>query len=603
MTLNNSQQLLQQASVFLQQRRPQQAVVTLRKALKLNPRSSQALNMLGVALLYKGDLLGSKKAFQKSIKINPSDPGPHSNLGSLYTRQKEFESAARAYQSALSLKPNSLDILYRLALTYRKTANNDRAKSLLKKLLNLSPAHSDGNAAIGLIYQDEGDNDKANYHYDKCLDINPRSLVAIHNKAVILKSQKEYEAALVLLTQAVKINPKIADIHQNMGSCYASLGETALAVKAFEKALQLEPLSTSHHHWLNQMLWVEGSSDFLKSYHNAIKRAPESHFLRRELVYKLTLAGDLDEASEQSKYLLQHDSKNPSNFKLYGVVLRKQKKFEQAVITHLQALQMDPDNLSCQEELATSHLSNGDYKKAMPVISGLIAQDDLHQGYIALKSTALRIAESDEYYALCDYETLVLKTIIETPQGYSSLAEFNQELQSHLTDLHQNQRQPLDQSLMHGTQTIDDLFECPSPVIKLLRNCFDEQMHSFLKQLPVDASHPTLARNTHKYNYSGAWSVLLRKQGFHLNHFHSHGWYSGPYYIHLPDAVHDETSKQGWVKFGEPGFDSVVPLPADLIVKPEPGLMVRFPSFVWHGTIPFESDETRMVVALDLDPV
>ncbi len=603
MAANQAQILLQQASGLLQQRQFIQAAQVLRQFLKLSPRNSQALNMLGVALLYQGDLVSSRKAFAKSIKINPIDPGAHTNLGNLYARQDKFESAIKSYQRALNLQSGLQDALYNLALSFRKVDDQQQAKTQLYKLLTIMPAHANAHSTLGLIYQDEEDYPKALEHFDKCLAIDSRSVIALHNKAVVLKLQNDNPAALLLLHKVVQIDPKIAEAHQNIGSCYAALGEAGLAQKAFSKAIELEPFNTSHHHWLNQLLWVEGSSDFLKSYYNSIKQAPESHYLRRELVYKLTLANDFDEAAEQSRYLLQYDPSNAMNYKLYGVVLRKQQKFEEAVKTHLQALHLDTDNILCQEELATSYLSNGDHTAALPIITNLISQNKLHQGYIALKATALRIAGSDQYYELYNYEKLLLKTIIETPKGYSSLAEFNQELQEHLAALHLDQRQPLDQSLMHGSQTIGDLFTSPARVIQLLKNSFDEQMQPFLNQLPVDDTHPTLSRNTRNYVYTGAWSVLLKKQGYHLNHFHSDGWYSGPYYIHLPTTVENEVEKQGWVQFGEPGFDSVIPMPADLIVKPEPGLMVRFPSYMWHGTIPFDTDETRMVVALDIDPV
>lgn len=35
---------------------------------------------------------------------------------------------------------------------------------------------------------------------------------------------------------------------------------------------------------------------------------------------------------------------------------------------------------------------------------------------------------------------------------------------------------------------------------------------------------------------------------------------------------------------------------------PEPGLLVLFPSYVWHGTAPFASDETRLSLAFVVLP-
>lgn len=497
--------------------------------------------------------------------------------------------------------PGNHHALYNLALTYYKAGNYQSAKEQLKKLLSIRSKHTAALIVLGLVYQAEEDFHHALIAFDKCLAIDAASVIALHNKSIILRHQKKYQEAVALAQAAIQLNPGIGDIHQNLGSCLVAMGKVDLAISSFESALKLEPLNSSHHHWLNQLLWKEGKNEFLNSYHSAIKSTPQAHHLRRELVYKLTLAGRLEEAEEHSSHLVKKDAANPLNFKLHGVVLRKQRRFSEAVNEHLRATKLDPENLLYQEELVTSYLGCGDSGTALPLVNKMVERDKNHQGYLALKSTALRIAGSDEYYDLCDYDKLVLRTTIEPPPGYSSVADFNGELASYLSDLHISKEHPLDQSLVNGTQTIDNLFESPHHLVKLLKDCFDVEMYRYLKQLPVDNLHPTLSRNSYKFSCMGAWSVLLHTSGFHQNHFHSHGWFSGPYYVALPDVVNDEQDKQGWIKFGEPGFDTIVPLPPDLLLKPEAGLMVRFPSFMWHGTIPFDSNQDRLVVTLDLD--
>ena len=57
------------------------------------------------------------------------------------------------------------------------------------------------------------------------------------------------------------------------------------------------------------------------------------------------------------------------------------------------------------------------------------------------------------------------------------------------------------------------------------------------------------------------------------------------------------------IKFGEPSFD--VPL-KDAIrraIQPRPGHLVLFPSYMWHGTIPFQAAQNRTTIAFDAIPV
>jgi hypothetical protein len=62
------------------------------------------------------------------------------------------------------------------------------------------------------------------------------------------------------------------------------------------------------------------------------------------------------------------------------------------------------------------------------------------------------------------------------------------------------------------------------------------------------------------------------------------------------------TTPDGCLAFGEPGIVTTPPLHAQHSVRPEAGTLVLFPSYVWHGTVPFYSDRARLTVAFDAVP-
>ena len=84
-------------------------------------------------------------------------------------------------------------------------------------------------------------------------------------------------------------------------------------------------------------------------------------------------------------------------------------------------------------------------------------------------------------------------------------------------------------------------------------------------------------------------------------HFHSKGWLSSACHIELPSVV-DGDGKEGWLAFGAPAFEGVQPLPPDHYEKPQPGRLVLFPSYMWHGTVPFSGTESRLTIAFDVVP-
>lgn len=86
--------------------------------------------------------------------------------------------------------------------------------------------------------------------------------------------------------------------------------------------------------------------------------------------------------------------------------------------------------------------------------------------------------------------------------------------------------------------------------------------------------------------------------GYHANHVHPMGWLSSACYIALPQVI--ERGREGWIKFGEPGISTAPKLEAEHFMMPAPGKLVLFPSYMWHGTVPFGGDEPRITIAFDL---
>ena len=102
------------------------------------------------------------------------------------------------------------------------------------------------------------------------------------------------------------------------------------------------------------------------------------------------------------------------------------------------------------------------------------------------------------------------------------------------------------------------------------------------------------------FRFAGSWSSRLGDAGFHVNHVHPEGWISSCYYVGVPHVVKNEKEKQGWIKFGEPSFDTG--LSPRRVLQPVPGRLVLFPSYMWHGTIPFHDASPRMTIAFDAVP-
>jgi hypothetical protein len=206
---------------------------------------------------------------------------------------------------------------------------------------------------------------------------------------------------------------------------------------------------------------------------------------------------------------------------------------------------------------------------------------------VALLATAWRLAGDARYKTLSDYDRLVKSHRITAPEGWASLDAYLADLGAALDRIHGPLTHPVGQSLRHGSQTSRNLIDYPDAPVRALFAAIDAPIRAHIAALGEACD----------YGIDSAWSVRLNSSGFHLNHVHPEGWLSSAFYVRLPAGMKEQ---EGWIKFGEPGPATAPPLPPEHFVKPEPGMLVLFPSYMWHGTVPFASDETRLTCAFDI---
>ena len=265
------------------------------------------------------------------------------------------------------------------------------------------------------------------------------------------------------------------------------------------------------------------------------------------------------------------------------------------------ARRANPGDSAALNLLVAAQLGVGDARSALRHCETLLAASPDDQYLIALQTTAWRLLGDARYETYCDYARLVVPSRLEAPMGWSSLAAFLADVKRSLDRLHDRLRHPLlFQSLRHGTETTGDLARSDDPVIRALFGAFDAPIRDYLARIG-HGEDALRRRNRGAYRFNGGWSVRLRSAGYHNSHVHPRGWISSACYIDLPDGM-DNTRPDGCLTFGVPSVRTTPPLAVEHLVRPEAGMLVLFPSYVWHGTVPFTSERTRLTVAFDVVP-
>jgi hypothetical protein len=219
-----------------------------------------------------------------------------------------------------------------------------------------------------------------------------------------------------------------------------------------------------------------------------------------------------------------------------------------------------------------------------------------------MQTTALRLLSDPRYEVLCDYDSMVLSQVLETPPGWPDLSSFLSDLSERLNALHNpHGHRLLYQSLRQGTETTQELSRSKDPLIQALFTAFAAPIARYRDQIG-QGQDPLRRRNRGGSRFNGSWSVRLQRAGYHTSHVHPRGWISSACYIELPDSMRAGHTDEGILSFGAPGMLTAPALAAELSVRPEVGQLILFPSYFWHGTLPFQSEQPRLTVAFDVVP-
>ena len=427
-----------------------------------------------------------------------------------------------------------------------------------------------------------------------------KAQAALHNNlSVCLGGQNRTDEALASLERAQALAPELPNMDQRRIDLLYKLGRFADCETLYKKLLDRNPSDPHLHRAYNSLLYRLGrTQDYLASYDSA----PQTRELLLGKADLLMVQKRGTEAQDIYNSLLARDPLDMMAAAGWANSLVLLERYSESVAAFEAVISRSGASAALYNGAAGAALLAGDPQKAEFFCQGGLRHNPHDQACLALLGTAWRLKGDEQDETLNGYDSLIRVFDLEPPDGFSSMESFNAELGTYLERLHPQSGAYLGQSLRGGTQTEGLLFGAGHALVEKLRARIEEAIFSYVADLPADDRHPFLARRAKNFRYAGAWSSLLRDQGFHVNHLHPEGWISSCYYVAVPEVAKDEDTKQGWIKFGEPSLAVPLKNPIRRAIQPMPGRLVLFPSYMWHGTIPFHAPALRTTIAFDAVP-
>ena len=478
-----------------------------------------------------------------------------------------------------------------------------RSAEAFEKATDLEPANAAAWGALGLAQQRNEAFEKAEQSFRKALELNPQLHSAAHNLALTLRRFDRADEALTILDHAISSGLSAPETRTARSHLLGDLGRLDEAAQSYQALIAEIPGSIDAHETLARLLPQIGRADeALAAYDDALARAPTAELYRSAL----NTAWDIKQPSvlkRWAKDALGRFGDQPEFKMMEGLAhgLAGESERALAVLEPLADAGFAPVLSQC----AYYRLKLGDLKQAEAHALAATQAMPLDQAAWAYLTVIWRLTNDPREAWLADYQRLVMPIELVPPEGHTDIKAFMGDLAKELRELHRTIEHPADQSLRQGTQTRGKLFNKRSPLIRQLSNAIEKGIAGAISSLPADLTHPFLSRNTGKTRFVGSWSVRLRRGGFHISHIHQEGWLSSALYVELPPEIEAgprDGAPPGSLTFGVPDRELRLDLEPRRVEIPEVGRLVVFPSYFWHGTMPFESNQHRMTVAFDAEP-
>ena len=507
---------------------------------------------------------------REALAANPGDAQALNLTGIACFQTGKPEEALDVLKTAVAFSPDDPEIRTNLGNVLAALGQIEEAEFAYQDALKADPEYGEAAFNHGVLLETTGRRADALTAYQRALEITPDHAAARLGLGNVLRAMDRLDAARIAYQAALKHNPALAEARINLAAVLQELGDFEAAAEQCRQALETAPEMTEAHYNLGIALQEMG------------------HYEEANAAYGQVLADNPDHAAAALNI---------------GYGLQQTGRLKEAASAFSRALEIDSEFAKAAVNLADLRLQQGNPDKALGVCDAFLEHDPGNTALLAFRALVLSdLGDQAAARNLIDFDRFLQPVTIAPPAGYDSLAAFNAALCDHVLAHPTLTFAPQSHATREGRHSGELLSEPRGPVAAL-EEAIREAADAYRTTAGRDPGHPFLARPPETLTLS-VWGVVMQRSGHQIPHIHPAAWLSGVYYASLPDVVGEGGSdKAGWIEFGRPPdhFHNRT-TPETCSIRPEPGLMVLFPSYFYHHTVPFEADGTRVSIAFDLMP-
>ncbi|RYZ08560.1 MAG: tetratricopeptide repeat protein [Myxococcales bacterium] len=373
--------------------------------------------------------------------------------------------------------------------------------------------------------------------------------------------------------RAVEQDESFAEAYFNWGNVLQELGRPAEAAVALRKAVQLRPdLSRAHNNLGSALSQLGEHAEAERSYACAVALSPRAAHLHRNR----------------------------------GTSLRALGQREAALACFSRAVELEPGWSKARQSLATTAMELGQWAVARATCEAWLSLNPGNAEALGLSSIALgELGEAAAASELLDSERLFATVQLEAAPDGGSLRELNEALA----------QQAREDPSLAVPRTTDPRYHCPTLAISAdvaappgsaaasLHRWVSARIQSYLRGLREDAASHPFTRGAPLEWQLKSWFAVLDREGQLEPHVHYESYVSAVYYAAVPKEMRGGPQAGYFELSGGPQAFPCRLVREPRAVRPREGLLLVFPSYFYHRTLPFQANEPRISIAFDAVPL
>ena len=524
---------------------------------QLSSQKKQELMMM----YQQGNIEVAAEMSKKLIKEYPKEFLLHNILGVYQEAKGDLKGAMNSYQKAIIINPNIPELQFNLGAMLYALNDNKGAINHYEKAIKLNPRFTEAFFNLGITYQSQFDYDLALKFYEQAVNSQPGFYEAIGNIGTIKQLQGKLEEAINFFKKSLTIFED-ARGNYNVAGAYRNLGNLSLSIKYYRRAVEIGSGEAEFYSDLGDALWHEGNIE-------------EANLFLRKAV-------EVDSSHSKSNYQL-------------GVFLYDNKAFTEA-IKYFESAQIG----DWEERILYCFYKLEKYNQFKQKLDILIKQKNCSPFLATLSAHYAQNFKTKDPYNFCP-APLDFVCHEQIPELIVNNQYLIKELIKDIKMAGVLKRKY--QFLAHGTaveQSGGHIFKRPETSFKKLHDALINTIKRYYLQ-HQNEDNEFIRSFPNKINFSSSWSIEM-KSGGHLGaHNHPDGWVSGAIYLAVPKN-NGTDGQEGGIELSS-DFHQLPNLHDEfekIIIVPNEGDVIFFPSPMYHRTIPFKSNEERICIAFDV---